>query len=231
MIGGKTYLMLAMLLFLVASQNVSAQDESMANESGEKVTFMFVQEAANGTFVKNADGNYTLTLLNVVPYTIYFSDQPEQIAGFAPMERFIAGFCWKYPNAALSLVDADENEDTVILTVSKPLYDNKTLTYTAKILEDLVNDRFSYHISRADAGIPEKFGRAALFIDDCADTFVDCYWPSHYSCASFNTGCCWDHLVWLCRPCRTESYFVKECNKLGGKNCIKTSHPYICADF
>jgi hypothetical protein len=224
----KTHLVLALLLFLAAGQNVSAQDESMANESGKEVSYMFVQEAANGAFIKNPDGNYTLTLLNVVPYTMYFSDPPEQIAGFASMERFIAGFCWRSPNAALSLVDADENEDTVILAISKPLYDNGTgtLTYTAQLLEDLVNDRFSYHISRADAGIPEKFGRAALFIDDCIDGHVLCCTggkskdcgDGHY-CGSVSTGCCWSTKSVFCAPCHSQSYYEEKCMKEHGKDC------------
>jgi hypothetical protein len=125
----------------------AAEDESLDNETAEHVLFMFVQEAANETSVKNEDGNYTLTLLNVVPYTMYFSDRPAQIAGFLPMEPFIQGFDRSYPNAALSLVDADENMDAVILALSSPRYDNQkgALTYKAKLLEDLVSDRLSYH--------------------------------------------------------------------------------------
>jgi hypothetical protein len=234
----KAYLVLAILLSLAFSLNVSAQDDkaisenvSLDNETFEKISYTFVQEAANGTFVKNADGNYTLTLLNTVPYTLYFSDRPEQIAGFSPIERFIAGYNWRSPNAALSLVDADENEDTVILAISKPLYDNKTrtLTYTAKILEDLVNDRFSYHISRADAGIPEKFGRATLIIDDCANGHVYCckegdtscctFWLG--SCAKISTGCCFDPSMNFCQPCHSDSYYNKRCREEGGKNCKK----------
>jgi hypothetical protein len=78
---------------------------------------------------------------------MYFSDRPAQIAGFLPMEPFIQGFDRSYPNAALSLVDADENMDAVILALSSPRYDNQkgALTYKAKLLEDLVSDRLSYH--------------------------------------------------------------------------------------
>ena len=108
--GYKRYIALALLLFFAASTSVSAQNNinisenvTLENESAEWPSFTFVQEAANGTFVKNEDGNYTLTLLDVVPYTMYYSDRPEQIAGFTPMERFIAGFNWRCPNAALSL--------------------------------------------------------------------------------------------------------------------------------
>ena len=235
MLRCKMYIALVMLLFFAASINVSAQNyenasenETLENETAGKVSFMFVQEAAKGTFVKNADGNYTLTLKNVVPYTMYFSDQPDRIAGFAPMERFIAGYNWRYPNAALSLVDADENMDTVILAISSPRYDNQTgtLIYTAKILEDLVDDRFSYLISRADAGIPERFGRAALFIDDCLNGHIycckggadkECTIVSH--CGKVGCGCCWESSTLACEPCRSFSYYEKKCMEEHGKTC------------
>ena len=81
--GCKRYIALAMLLFFAGSIAVSAQndtniceDAALENESAGWPSFTFVQEAANGTFVKNEDGNYTLTLYNVVPYTTYFSDPP-----------------------------------------------------------------------------------------------------------------------------------------------------------
>jgi hypothetical protein len=233
----KAHLVLELLLFLAVGLAVSAQNDENASENAildndtvGRIWFMFVQEAGSGTFVKNADGNYTLTLLNVVPYTMYFSDPPEQIAGFASMERFIAGYSWRYPypNAALSLVDADENEDTVILAISKPLYDNGTgtLTYTAQLLEDLVNDRFGYHISRADAGIPEKFGRAALFIDDCRDGHIYCcktkgdkLCGSGTNCGKISIGCCWNDSYLSCNTCYHDSYYREKCKKEHGEAC------------
>jgi hypothetical protein len=45
-----------------------AENESIDNETAEPVLFIFVREPANRTFVKNDDGNNTLTLLIVVPY-------------------------------------------------------------------------------------------------------------------------------------------------------------------
>ena len=227
--GYKRHIALAMLLFFAASIAVSAQNDTsisenvtLENESAGWPSFSFVQEAANGTFVKNADGNYTLTLYHVVPYTMYYSDPPEQIAGFAPMERFIDGYGWNYPNAALSLVDAEEDNDTVILAITSLRCDNHTgtLIYTAKILEDLVNDRLSYHISRADVGIPEEFGRAALFIDDCGYGFWICgtkktkKWCTH--CGKLKCNCCWHVGQFYCKPCKSDSYYKTECREMWG---------------
>ena len=247
--GYKRYIALAMLLFFAASIALSAENDTdtcegaaLENESDEWPPFTLVQEAANGTFVKNADGNYTLTLYNVVPYTTYFSDPPEQIAGFSPMESFLYGFNWNYPNAALSLVDAEEDNDTVILAITSPRYDNqtRTLIYTARILEDLVDDRFnrfsdrfSYHISRADASIPERFGRAKLSLGGCQ--------PASWRCGQGRCGhshgteqcgtleeisCCYDV---VCVPCGRDCEYKTKCREKYGGVCGECDdYGYTC---
>jgi len=204
------------------SINVTLDDERAGWPS-----YTFIQEAANGTFVKNADGNYTMTLYNVVPYTTYFSDPPEQIAGFSPMESFLYGFNWNYPNAALSIVDAEEDNDTVILAITSPRYDNqtKTLIYTARILEDLVDDQFSdrlsYHISRADAGIPERFGRAKIILGGCGPATWKCGqgrcgYTEEEECGEISCSCCWDG---YCEPCGRDCYYKTKCREEFGGVC------------
>jgi hypothetical protein len=243
--GYKRYIALAMLLLFAASIAVSAQNDtntcksaSLENESAGRPSITLVQEAANGTFVKNADGNYTLTLYNVVPYTMYYSDPPEQIAGFYPMESFVAAFKWRYSNASLSLLDADENEDTVILAISSPRYDNQTgtLTYMARIIEDPRDDRLSYQISRADAGIPERFGQAKITAGGCgtgkwacskSETPGDCHAKN---CGRIGIGCCISVGQMIgeikCVPCGSECEYKAKCREAYGGIC----GDFHCAD-
>ena len=230
--GYKRYIALAMLLFFAASIALSAENDTdtcegaaLENESDEWPPFTLVQEAANGTFVKNADGNYTLTLYNVVPYTMYYSDPPEQIAGFYPMESFIAGFSWNYSNASLSLADADENEDTIILAISSPRYDNQTgtLTYTARIIEDPRDDRLSYQISRADASIPERFGQAKMIVGDCGTDDWKCCTSGDDDCGTLKKiSCCYSWSHGGCQPCGRDCEYKAKCRKAYGG---------ICGDF
>ena len=229
--GYKRYIALAMLLFFAASIALSAENDTdtcegaaLENESDEWPPFTLVQEAANGTFVKNADGNYTLTLYNVVPYTMYYSDPPEQIAGFYPMESFIAGFSWNYSNASLSLADADENEDTIILAISSPRYDNQTgtLTYTARIIEDPRDDRLSYQISRADASIPERFGRAEMIVGGCGTDEWKCCTSGDDECGTIGISCCYSWSHGGCQPCGCDCEYKAKCRKAYGG---------ICGDF
>lgn len=225
--GYKRYIALAMLLFFAASTSVSAENDTdtcegaaLENESAEQPSLTLVQEAGSGTFVKNADGNYTLTLYNVVPYTIYYSDPPQQIAGFYPMDGFIAGLSSRHYNAALSLLDADENEDTVILAISSPSYDNQTgtLTYTARIIEDPRDDRLSYQISRADAGIPERFGEAKIIVGGCGTYDWKCCTSGGEKCGKIGISCCvgaWGY----CFQCGRDCEYKANCREKYGGRC------------
>jgi hypothetical protein len=60
--------------------------------ANQSVSLLFVQEAPEATLVPAGSGTYTLTLSELIPYTIYFSDRPERIAGFMTMEDFVSGF-------------------------------------------------------------------------------------------------------------------------------------------
>jgi hypothetical protein len=231
--GYKSYIALAMLLFFAASTAISAQNDTntcegaaLENESAGRPSFTLVQEASSGTFVKNADGSYTLALYNAVPYTMYYSDPPQQIAGFYPMESFVAGFSWSYSNASLSLADADENEDTVILAISLPRYDNrmKTLTYTARIIEDPRDDRLSYQISRADSGIPERFGRAKIIVGGCGTDDWDCCTSGGGGCGSIRISCCLGEFL-HCEQCGRDCEYKTKCRKEYGGRCGN----YYCA--
>ena len=122
--------------------NETELDEMELNETEmNRTTFIFIQEGTGGTFVKDESGNYTLTITGVVPYTIYFSDRPERVVGFAPMDKFLDGFCFGAidpPNAAVMLREGENESDVVVAELTSPQFDetNSTLTYTAKVLDD-----------------------------------------------------------------------------------------------
>jgi hypothetical protein len=109
-------------------------------------------------------GNYTLTLSNVVPYTLYFSDRPDRIAGFTTIEDFISGFDWSVaPNAAISRPGAKESEDTMIMELSDPQYTASAhqLTYTAHVMNNYKGDKLSEFVDKSDPTLPtDQIGRA-----------------------------------------------------------------------
>lgn len=116
------------------------------------VPVMFVQSAQG---VEYKDG--TLTLKDVSPTSVFFSDRPERIVGHEPTHDLIDGwskgedsFADDPPNATLSVFHDEDTVITAVVVLSKPRLEGKNLTYRVKIL----------------AGeIPPSDGATTLFID------------------------------------------------------------------
>ena len=185
-------------------------------------THIFIQEASNGSFVNDSLGNYTLTLNEVVPYTMFFADRPGRDAGFAPMDKFLKGFNFGInnpPNAAIILPDENDSSDMVVVELTNPKYNNisRTLTYNARQLKEysFKSGWFQDQLSKVDALIPERFGRVILVIDDCECVSVGSQCPS---------GCrnsCWSTKHFNCETCggccATCGYFPEKLPKPGVK--------------
>jgi len=206
------------------STNVTGTDTS-------KITYTFLQEGTSGNFVKDNYGNYTLTIVDVVPYTIYFSDRPARMAGFAPMDKFLSGFCFDKsnpPNAAIWLKEGEDDSNMIIVELTSPNYDmaNKTLIYTAKILDNYAfESNWSSDLIQtetSDAAIPEKFGRVGLVIDSCKDGSVSCCNRFVTNCCGNidNVGCCWSYSGLRCNVCHD---YTSECTSKYGSDCSNPS--------
>jgi hypothetical protein len=205
-----------MLLCLALTGTVSGAEQAANNSSvcvgcnsdsanvteNQTETFIFIQEGSSGSFVNDSSGNYTLTMTDVVPYTIFFADRPARDVGFAPMDKFLKGFSFgasNPPNAAIILPEENETSDMVIVELTKPQYNNttRTLTYTARQLKEYSFESgwFQDQLSKVDASIPERFGRVVLVIDDCPCVSV------FSGCASKCRNSCWRWKHVSCEPC------------------------------
>jgi hypothetical protein len=114
---------------------------------------MFVQTARNVT-----SDETTLTLRDMSPSTLYFSDRPERVVGHMTTEQFVAqwtdgpnSFFEDPPNAVLSYVGAGEDmlSDAVVV-LRDPVRSGTELTYSIEVLE---------------GAVPAESGPATLFID------------------------------------------------------------------
>ncbi len=115
---------------------VSSPVSSTANQKGE---FLFVQNAKDVSFDKG-----TMTLHEVNPVTVCFTDRPERIAGHMPTANMIPmwsegkdSFLHDPPNATLSLVgetNANKVSD-VVMVLSNPRMSGSDLTYDIRVLE------------------------------------------------------------------------------------------------
>ncbi|WP_228369519.1 hypothetical protein [Methanothrix harundinacea] len=163
--------LLAMALFTVSYGVLAEETEELQRE--KNVTFMFVQTAQSGILipVEGVDNLYTLTLMGVAPQTIAFSDRPERIVIQAEMQQFLDSLAFSAenpPNAAIEILDADEDEDVAVVELFDPVYDagSQTLQYNVSILEEPELSYATFN-EQADQALPETFGPAALFIDGC----------------------------------------------------------------
>lgn len=219
-------LIATILLCLVLAGAVSGADQAANNSSdcigcdsdsanvteNETVTHIFIQQGTGGSFVNDGSGNYSLTMTDVVPYTIYFADRPSRDVGFAPMDKFLKGFDFGVnnpPNAAIILPNENETSDMVIVELTNPQYDNTTgtLTYMAIPLMNYSFESvwFQDQKTKVDSSIPERFGNITLVIDDCP-------------CAQDTSGYCSTTTT-----CRNTCFKDLWCRKCGG--CC---HCYDC---
>jgi hypothetical protein len=140
---------------------------SGANQS-EPVSLLFVQEAPSASLVPAGNGTYTLTLSKLVPYTIYFADRPDRIAGSITLEDYLSRFNWSVsPNAAITRLGAKDSEDTMIVALSNPRYNAAAneMIYTVTIISDYKGDKLKELAVKADPKFPTELGRVSLFID------------------------------------------------------------------
>jgi hypothetical protein len=117
---------------LAAGRGAAAQDAQ------PQADFLFVQTAPEMAF--DADQN-RLTLRNVSPVTLFFSDRPERIAGNMTTEAFVPfwgtgtdSFLSDPPNADLSIIEDGALRQTVV-ELRDPVLDGSDLHYTVQIID------------------------------------------------------------------------------------------------
>jgi hypothetical protein len=131
----------------------SALAQSAATPA-KQADFLFVQNAKSMSYDK-ASGK--LTLLDISPVTIFFTDRPERIAGNMPTREFVPfwsdgkdSFAKDAPNANLSILEKDTEGADIVVTLRNPVLKGEGLTYQVAVLE---------------GNMPAKGGPVALFID------------------------------------------------------------------
>ena len=114
---------------------------------------MFVQIARTVT-----SDQTTLTLQDVSPSTLYFSDRPERVVGHMTTEQFVEqwtegpnSFFEDPPNAVLSYVGTGEDiPSDAVVVLRDPVVSGNSLSYSIEVLE---------------GAVPAESGAVTLFID------------------------------------------------------------------
>ena len=114
---------------------------------------MFVQIARTVT-----SDQTTLTLGEISPSTLYFSDRPERVVGHMTTEQFVDqwsegpnSFLEDPPNAVLSYIGTgDDLPSDAVVVLRDPTASGNSLTYSIEVL---------------DGSLPAESGPVTLFID------------------------------------------------------------------
>jgi hypothetical protein len=149
-----TVLLITILLTGCSQRSDTSDQKAVADGAGEDgiVELLFVQDAGAMSY----DGK-TLTLKDPDPYTLYFSDRPERIAGHITLDAFLEevgkgpdSFAEDPPNATLMVFGGDELLQVVMELPTKPYFQDGDLHFEVRVIEGTV---------------PESGGQSALFID------------------------------------------------------------------
>jgi len=134
-------------------QATRAETSTQSAEPVKQADFLFVQSAKGMSFDK---ATQKLTLHDVSPITLFFSDRPERIAGNMKTTAFVPfwstgtdSFLKDPPNADISILEGD-NLKQVVAVLQAPTLSGNDLTYTVKVI---------------DGELPAKGSDVSVFID------------------------------------------------------------------
>ncbi len=166
-----TFLKLVVVGVLMASVNVEADVvASPASASSDNAPLLFVQTAKTATLTADAKtpNAYTLTLNDVNPSVLWFTDRPGRAAGSVGIKKFVAAwgntndkdnFKVDHPNAALLSVSIEQDdsgkETAPVFTLSQPNY-------------DAAQHRMTYHVvlvQGSDKPLKTRMKDVAVFVD------------------------------------------------------------------
>jgi hypothetical protein len=128
-----------------------ADPATTAKAAGKEASWLFIQTAESAQF----DGK-TLTLKNVSPSVVMFTDRPARAAEAIPTATFLTSwndgkgsFKSDPPNAGLTML-VDGKLQTATVELKQPRLEGTTLTYQVRVLKGT---------------LPPTAGTSSLFID------------------------------------------------------------------
>ncbi len=139
--------------WLAATVPLQATCAETSAQAVKQADFLFVQSAKGMSF---DTATQELTLHDVSPITLFFSDRPERIAGNMKTVAFVPfwstgtdSFLKDPPNADISILEGDSLRQ-VVAVLQAPTLSGNDLTYTVKII---------------DGELPAKGADVSVFID------------------------------------------------------------------
>lgn len=137
----------------------------------EAPSWLFSHTADAGTLTENPDGTYELTLTGIDPNVMAFTDRPDRQTAIIGADHLVDGwpsiFADSAPNAVLVEHTPDGATDSLVLVLTEPRLEDRTLSFTADVLEDEAHPSgLDGMVGEPHATPPSSFSAASLFIDD-----------------------------------------------------------------
>ena len=142
-----------------------------ASADGEQeANWLFSQTAGGGSIAPIGDGTWTLTLTDVDPVVLGFTDRPLREAQAGTVERLVEAwpemFADANPNGVVVAHNPSGDTNSAVVELMDPELDGSTMTYTVRVL---TNEGGS-----AEPGSTYEFEQVSVFIDDVQVTSWRC---------------------------------------------------------
>lgn len=137
-----------------------------ASGETQESNWLFSQTANAGSISPNGDDTWTLTLREVDPNVMGFTDRPLREAQSGSVERLVEEwpvmFADSNPNGVVVAHNASAETNSAVVELMDPTLDGTTMTYTVRVLTN--------EGGPAEPGVTYDFSQVSVFIDDVSVT-------------------------------------------------------------
>lgn len=166
---------LVALLIGAAGYAIGARTQGSSAATNEQTSnWLFSQTADAGSIAPNGDGTWTLTLTDVDPVVLGFTDRPLRDAQAGTVERLVEGwsamFADSNPNGVVVAHNAQGETNSAVVELLDPKLNGSTMTYTVRVLTN--------EGGPATPGTSYDFEQVSVFIDDVSVTSWVCENPN-----------------------------------------------------
>lgn len=173
----RAWIVVALVAVLIgaAGYALGARTQGSSSASGEQSSnWLFSQTADAGSISPNGDDTWTLTLTDVDPVVLGFTDRPLRDAQAGTVERLVeawpAMFGDSNPNGVVVAHNDRGDTNSAVVELMDPKLNDSTLTYTVRVLTN--------EGGPAEAGMSYNFEQVSVFIDDVPVTSWACESPN-----------------------------------------------------
>ncbi len=163
-----------------AHKGTGSVTTSTTTATSGKRSWLFSQTAGGGTLTPNSDGTYQLTLTDIDPHAVAFTDRPYRNSVIIKSAKLPKAwpklFASAPPNAVVVARTAGGGTDSLVVELTDPSVSGTTERFTAKIINDEGHPSGLSQITGTSAAAPPPdLGQVSLFIDNVQPQGVACF--------------------------------------------------------